>query len=92
MKSGELSLAVEIPPEFSQKLHKGEQVEIGAWIDGAMPSRAETIQGYVTGIHLKWLLQQASQASQVQSTVVLMLSHAICITQMFAAWWPLYLR
>lgn len=67
MKSGELSLAVEIPPEFSQKLHKGEQVEIGAWIDGAMPSRAETIQGYVTGIHLKWLLQQASQASQVQS-------------------------
>ena len=68
MKSGELSLAVEIPPEFSQKLHKGEQVEIGAWIDGAMPSRAETIQGYVTGIHLKWLLQQASQASQVQST------------------------
>ena len=68
MKSGELSLAVEIPPEFSQKLHKGEQVEIGAWIDGAMPSRAETIQGYVTGIHLKWLLQKASQASQVQST------------------------
>lgn len=68
MKSGELSLAVEIPPEFSQKLHKGEQVEIGAWIDGAMPSRAETIQGYVKGIHLKWLLQQASQASQVQST------------------------
>lgn len=68
MKSGELSLAVEIPPEFSQKLHNGEQVEIGAWIDGSMPSRAETIEGYVTGIHLKWLLQQASQASQVQST------------------------
>ncbi|WP_334020873.1 ribosome-associated ATPase/putative transporter RbbA [Alteromonas sp. S015] len=68
MKSGELSLAVEIPPEFSQKVHKGEQVEIGAWIDGSMPSRAETIEGYVTGIHLKWLLQQASQASQVQST------------------------
>ena len=68
MKNGELSLAVEIPPEFSQKLHKGEQVEIGAWIDGSMPSRAETIEGYVTGIHLKWLLQQASQASQVQST------------------------
>ena len=72
MKSGELSLAVEIPPEFSQKLHKGEQVEIGAWIDGSMPSRAETIEGYVTGIHLKWLLQQASQASQVQSTSIVM--------------------
>ncbi|MEC8231133.1 MAG: ribosome-associated ATPase/putative transporter RbbA, partial [Pseudomonadota bacterium] len=68
ISSGELSLAVEIPPEFGQKVQKGEPVEIGAWIDGSMPSRAETIQGYVTGIHLKWLLQQASKASQVQST------------------------
>ncbi len=68
MKSGEISLAVEIPPEFGQKVHKGEQVQLGAWIDGSMPSRAETIQGYVTGIHMTWLLQQASQMSQVQST------------------------
>ena len=68
MKSGEISLAVEIPPEFGQYVHKGEQVEIGAWIDGAMPSRAETIEGYVTGIHVKWLLQQASQMSQAQSS------------------------
>lgn len=68
MKSGEISLAIEIPPEFGQYVHKGEQVEIGAWIDGAMPSRAETIEGYVTGIHVKWLLQQASQMSQAQSS------------------------
>ena len=68
MKSGDISLAVEIPPEFGQYVHKGEQVEIGAWIDGAMPSRAETIEGYVTGIHVKWLLQQASQMSQAQSS------------------------
>lgn len=68
MKSGEISLAVEIPPEFGQYVHKGEQVEIGAWIDGAMPSRAETIEGYVTGIHVKWLLQQASKMSQAQSS------------------------
>ena len=68
MKSGDISLAVEIPPEFGQYVHTGEQVEIGAWIDGAMPSRAETIEGYVTGIHVKWLLQQASQMSQAQSS------------------------
>lgn len=68
MKSGDISLAVEIPPEFGQYVHKGEQVEVGAWIDGAMPSRAETIEGYVTGIHVKWLLQQASQMSQAQSS------------------------
>ena len=68
MKSGELSLAIEIPPDFGQKLHKGENVQIGAWIDGSMPSRAETIEGYVEGIHLTWLLEQASQMSTTTST------------------------
>ena len=28
---------------------------IGVWIDGAMPQRAETIRGYVQGMHLLWL-------------------------------------
>ena len=68
MKSGELSLAIEIPPDFGQKLHKGEDVEIGAWIDGSMPSRAETIEGYVEGIHVTWLLEQAAQTSTTAST------------------------
>ncbi|MBU2979613.1 ribosome-associated ATPase/putative transporter RbbA [Alteromonas sp. C1M14] len=68
MKSGELSLAIEIPPDFGQKLHKGEDVEIAAWIDGSMPSRAETIEGYVEGIHVTWLLEQAAQASTTAST------------------------
>jgi ribosome-dependent ATPase len=30
-------------------------VAIGVWIDGAMPQRAETIRGYVQGMHLNWL-------------------------------------
>jgi ribosome-dependent ATPase len=30
-------------------------VQIAAWIDGAMPMRAETVQGYVMGIHQGWL-------------------------------------
>lgn len=71
MKSGELSLAIEIPPDFGQKLHKGEDVEIGAWIDGSMPSRAETIEGYVEGIHLTWLVEQASQMSTTTSTSII---------------------
>lgn len=68
MKSADISLALEIPPDFGQQVQKGEQVEIGAWIDGAMPSRGETIEGYVAGIHVSWLLQQASQMSQAQAT------------------------
>jgi ribosome-dependent ATPase len=61
MRSGELSLAVEIPPNFGRDVLHGKPVEIGAWIDGAMPVRAETIQGYVLGIHEKWLEQEARE-------------------------------
>jgi ribosome-dependent ATPase len=58
MRTGELSLAVEIPPNFGRDVLHGKPVQIGAWIDGAMPIRAETIEGYVQGIHEKWLEQQ----------------------------------
>ncbi|EPM0509112.1 ribosome-associated ATPase/putative transporter RbbA [Pseudomonas sp. JS425] len=61
MRRGEISLAVEIPPGFGRDLLRGRQVEIGAWIDGSMPQRAETIQGYVKGIHQHWLQAQAAE-------------------------------
>jgi ribosome-dependent ATPase len=59
MRSGELSLAIEIPPGFSRDMARGRPVQIGAWIDGAMPQRGETAAGYVQGMHQHWLLQQA---------------------------------
>jgi len=59
MRSGELSLALEIPPNFARDLQRGEQVKIGAWIDGAMPTRAENILGYVQAMHQTWLQEQA---------------------------------
>ena len=68
MRSGELSLAIEIPPGFASDLLRGRPVEIGAWIDGAMPQRAETVRGYVQGMHAHWLTQRASQMSVVPST------------------------
>ena len=63
MRSGELSLAIEIPPGFSRDVLRGQNVQIGAWLDGAMPVRAETVQGYVQGMHQHWLLVQASERS-----------------------------
>ncbi|SEJ83853.1 ribosome-associated ATPase/putative transporter RbbA [Paraburkholderia diazotrophica] len=59
MRGGQLSLAIEIPPNFARDLQRGRQAEIGAWIDGAMPQRAETIRGYVQGMHVAWLADQA---------------------------------
>ena len=64
MRAGELGLALEIPPNFARDLAHGRPVEIGAWIDGAMPSRAETIRGYVQGMHAHWLARQAREAGR----------------------------
>lgn len=55
MRSGELTMALEIPPHFARDLKRGRPTELGVWIDGAMPSRAETIKGYVQGMHSHWL-------------------------------------
>jgi ribosome-dependent ATPase len=78
MRSGELSMVVEIPPGFGRDVERtlngaiaamstggpsgsGREAErlkpvrVGVWIDGAMPQRAETIRGYVQGMHLLWL-------------------------------------
>ncbi|HEX6119618.1 MAG TPA: ribosome-associated ATPase/putative transporter RbbA [Dongiaceae bacterium] len=62
MRSGELSLAIEIPPGFGRDLERGRPVQIGAWIDGAMPMRAETVRSYVQGMHALWLSDMASRA------------------------------
>ncbi|MGT2509405.1 ribosome-associated ATPase/putative transporter RbbA [Cupriavidus basilensis] len=59
MRSGELSLAIEIPPGFARDVQRGTAVQIGAWVDGSMPTRAETVQGYVQGMHQGWLLDTA---------------------------------
>lgn len=59
MRSGELALAIEIPPNFSADVAHGRTVQVGAWIDGAMPQRGETVQGYVAGIHQQWLQDRA---------------------------------
>jgi ribosome-dependent ATPase len=61
MRSGELSLAIEIPSGFARDLDHGRQVQIGVWVDGAMPQRAETVRSYVQGMHAHWLSQQGSQ-------------------------------
>ena len=56
MGSGELSLVIEIPPRFGCDLSSNGRVpQIAYWIDGAMPERAETINGYAQSIHQKWV-------------------------------------
>jgi ribosome-dependent ATPase len=58
LRSGDISLAVEIPPGFGRDLKRGSHPQVGFWVDGAMPTRAETIKGYVAGIHASYLQQR----------------------------------
>ncbi|WP_017757806.1 ABC transporter permease, partial [Pseudacidovorax intermedius] len=58
LRSGDISLAIEIPSGFGRDVLGGRDVQVGAWIDGAMPTRADTLQGYVQGIHQYWLVEQ----------------------------------
>ena len=60
MRSGELALAIEIPHCFMRDALRGNGVQVGAWVDGSMPARAETVQGYVQGMHQSWLATQAA--------------------------------
>jgi ribosome-dependent ATPase len=55
MRDGELSFAVEIPPNYGQDLTHGARPTIGLWVDGAMPQRAETVLGYVQAMHYGYL-------------------------------------
>ncbi|WP_434513295.1 ribosome-associated ATPase/putative transporter RbbA [Dechloromonas sp. ARDL1] len=65
MKSGEVSLAIEIPADYGRDLRRGRAPEIGVLVDGAMPYRGETMRGYIEGMHREYvqrlLREQAGQ-------------------------------
>ena len=65
MRSGELSLAIEIPSDFGRDLARGRTARIGAWIDGANPTRGETIRSYVQIVHSQWLAKTAGRIQHI---------------------------
>ncbi|WP_036280666.1 ribosome-associated ATPase/putative transporter RbbA [Methylocystis sp. ATCC 49242] len=69
MRSGKLTVAIEIPPGFGRDAARGRPVEIGAWIDGSMPMRAETAQGYLKAMHAQWLRAKIGLASPVNIAI-----------------------
>jgi ribosome-dependent ATPase len=61
LRTGELALAIEIPPAFAQNVKRGRSPEIGVWVDGAMPFRGETIRGYMQGVHQDYVASLAER-------------------------------
>ena len=68
MRSNEIALAIEMPPNFGHDIQRGDPVNIGIWIDGAMPLRADTIKGYVQGMHLAWLSDKIKNTTGTASS------------------------
>jgi ribosome-dependent ATPase len=64
LKSGKVTATVEIPPGFGRDIRRGRPTEVGAWVDGAMPFRAETIRGYLEGVHQQYLSDPAIRGSR----------------------------
>jgi ribosome-dependent ATPase len=59
LKNGDIAASIEIPPHFGLDVKRGRPAFVSAWIDGAMPFRAETIRGYLEGMHQLYLADPA---------------------------------
>jgi ribosome-dependent ATPase len=60
LQSDDVSLILEIPPNFSRDLRKGSRPEIMAQVDGANTFRGETVSQYVQGVQDTSLRDPAS--------------------------------
>lgn len=70
MRKGDLTLLIEIPPDFGRHFMQGWKPELGVTIDGGMPFKAETSAGYVSGL-IQQELQQIAQQSPHSSGLTL---------------------
>jgi ribosome-dependent ATPase len=67
LKTGELKVAIEVPPNFGKDLVSNKQPEVSIWLDGAMPFRAETARGYVLGLAQTYVADQAAKGRPVSA-------------------------
>lgn len=51
LQSNDVSLVVEVPPNFGRDFRRGSKPDISAAVDGADPFRGETIAQYANGVH-----------------------------------------
>jgi ribosome-dependent ATPase len=69
LRSGDVKATIEIPPGFGRDIKRGRPTSVAAWIDGAMPFRAETIRGYLLGGHQQYLADLALDAKVAPAAI-----------------------
>src|SRR5262249_27218118 len=68
-RSGDLQVAVEVPPAFGRDFQTGRSPDVAVWLDGSMPFRAETSKGYVTALTAQYLLAQRAAFGKAANPV-----------------------
>jgi ribosome-dependent ATPase len=63
LENGNVSAGIEIPPGFGRDIARGRPVWVAAWVDGARPFVAQTIRGYLQGMHQLYLADPAVKTS-----------------------------
>jgi ribosome-dependent ATPase len=61
LQSGEIKLAIEIPPGFGRDVARGRRPEASVWLDGSLPFRADTSRSYVEVAHQHYLAVRAQR-------------------------------
>lgn len=63
MMAGKVKFFIEIPAGFGRDLADNRSPQVGAFIDGTIPFRGETIRGYLPGTHMSYLQKYARKTS-----------------------------
>ena len=67
LQADQVATVIEIPPNFSRDLRRGNTPDVLAQIDGANPFRAETIRGYIEGAQSALLADPGNRLYQKPS-------------------------
>lgn len=69
LKQGVAKFYIDIPADFGRKLLSGKGSQIGIFIDGTLPFRAESIKGYVTGTNAIYLRNKLMENYGITSDI-----------------------
>ncbi len=64
LENGDIRAGIEIPPGFGRDIARGRPAWVAAWVDGARPFIAETIHGYLEGMHQLYLADSAVKTAR----------------------------
>jgi ribosome-dependent ATPase len=69
LEAGSVEMTLDIPAGFGRDVRRGRRAQASAWIDGAMPFLAQTIEGYVQGVQEAYVASLPAQTTQTAAPV-----------------------